>query len=157
MKDKLAGTALLSIACTLLAGCATIPPTPDSPISLPVSFTEVYYRPTLAKPGFLVMTDTGTVTVRTNGVAFTGKKSTTEEITYEKIQHLSFGKVGSDFINNWVTVKYRDGERDSYALFSGGKNVGPLLGWGGVGVAARIFQSIRFALDQKGLGSVVEK
>jgi len=136
----------------LLAGCATIPPTPDTQISLPASFEKVWYRPTIGKPGIQVMTDTGTVTVRTNGVAFIGKKGTTE-ISYEDIQHVAFGKVGSDFINKWVTVIYREDNSDSYALFTGGS----ALGWGGGGVAARIFQSMRFALDQKGLGSVVEK
>ena len=152
MKTELPGFAVLSIVCSLLSGCATVPTAPDTQISLPVSFEKVWYRPTLAKPGIHVMTDTGTVTVRTNGVAFVGKKGTTE-ISYENIQHLAFGKVGSDFMNNWVTVKYREGVRDSYALFSGGK----ALGWGGVGGSARIFQCVRFALEQKGLTSVVEQ
>ena len=148
----LAAAIVMSIVCTLLPGCTTIPPTLDTQISLPVSFDTVWYRPTLARPGLVVMTDTGTLTVRANGVAFIGKKGSTD-INYEKIQNLSFGKVGSDFINNWVKVKYLNGEMDSYALFSGGKS----LGWGGSGVAAQIFQSIRFALDEKGLGSVVEQ
>lgn len=149
MKTQLPAFVVFSIVCALLSGCATITPTP---ISLPVSFEQVWYRPTLAKPGFLVMTDTGTVTVSTNGVAFIGKKGTTE-INYENIQHLAFGKVGYDFINSWVTVKYRDSDRDSYALFRGGRN----FGRGGGGEAYHIFLSIKFGLDQKGLGSVVEK
>jgi len=152
MKAKLAATTVLYIACTLMSGCASTSPAPDTQISLPASFNKVWYRPTLEKPGFVVMTDTGTVKVETNGVIFTGKKGSTD-ISYEKIQNLSFGKVRGDAYNKWVTVKYRDGERDSYALFAGGKG----LGWGGGSVGAGIFQSIKFALDQKELGSVVNQ
>ena len=152
MEVKLIRLILLYMVCILLSGCVTPPPLSDSPISLPTTFNEVWYRPTLETSGFFVMTDTGTVTVRTNGIAFVGKKEL-REISYEKIQRISFGRVRSDFINNWVTIKYRDGEADSYALFSGGK----VFGLGGGGDAARIFQTIRFALNQKGLDSVVEK
>jgi hypothetical protein len=69
------------------------------------------------------------------------------------MQKVSFGKVGSDFINNWVTIKYRDGQTESYVLLTGGA----AFGWGGKGVADRIYQSIKRALDQKGLASVVEE
>ena len=149
MKMKLIRSVLLYI---LLSGCVTPPPLSDSPISLPMAFEKVWYRPTLEMSGFFVMADTGTVTVRADGIAFAGK-SESREINYEKIQKVSFGKVGSDFINNWVTIKYRDGEADSYALFSGGK----VFGFGGSGDAARIFQTIKLALGQKGLDSVIEK
>lgn len=152
MEMKLIRLILLYMACILLSGCATPPPLADSPISLPMTFEKIWYRPTLEMSGFFVMTDTGTVTVKTNGIAFAGKTES-REISYEKIQKISFGGVGSDFINNWVTIKYRDGEADLYALFSGGK----VFGFGGGGDAARIFQTIRLALSQKGLDSVVEK
>ncbi len=144
--------AVLVIVLALLSGCATAPPTLDAPVSLPAHFEEIWYRPSLEKPGFFVATDTGAVTVATNSVTFIGEKGSTN-INYEKIQSLSFGKVQGDVFNDWVTVKFRDGDIDLYALLASGKG----LGWGGGGVAARIFQTIKFALDQKGLGSVVEQ
>ena len=155
MKYKLAVFVALALFYSPLstdASAPSTPSTPDSDISLPFTFEKVWYRPTLARKGIKVMKDKGTLTVRTDGITFVGKKGSTE-ITYEDILNISFGRVGSDLFNKWVQIKFRDGDSDAYALYSGGKN----LGWGGVGAASRIFQSIRVALDQKGLGSVVEQ
>jgi len=66
---------------------------------------------------------------------------------------VSFRKVGSDFINNWVTIKYQQDQLEKYALFTGGK----ALGWGGSGVAAQIFQTLDSALLQRGLSSIVQR
>jgi hypothetical protein len=98
------------------------------------------------------MTDAGTVTVGTNGLSFAGKKGSVD-IEYATMQMVSFGKVGSDFINNWVTIKYQRRNVESYALFSGGK----ALGWGGIGVATQIFQALDSALQQRGLSSIVQR
>lgn len=135
-----------------ILGCATVPPKPQTPITLPVSFQEVWFRPTLARQGIIVMTDTGTVVVGTNEVSFTGKKGSVD-IDYTTMQEVSFGKVGSDFLNNWVTIKYQRENVESYALFCGGK----ALGWGGMKVAAEIYQTLDFALQQKGLSSIVQR
>jgi hypothetical protein len=140
------------LGCSIILGCATIPPAPETPITLPVSFQKVWFRPTLAKPGIQVMTDTGTVVVGTNGVSFTGKKGSID-IDYTTMQEVSFGKVGLDFINKWVTIKYQHENVESYALFCGGK----ALGWGGFKVAAQIFQTLDSALQQKGLSSIVQR
>ena len=143
-------TCLLGYLCIL--GCATIPPRPQTPITLPISFEKIWFRPTIAKPGIQVMTDTGTVVVSTNGVTFTGEKGSVD-IDYTTMQEVSFGKVGSDFINSWVTIKYHRGSVESYALFCGGK----ALGWGGSGDAAEIFQALESALQEKGLSSIVQR
>jgi len=140
------------LGCLIILGCATIPPTPQTPITLPVSFQEVWFRPTLGRPGIQVMTDTGTVVVGTNGVSFAGKEGSVD-INYTTMQMVSFGKVGSDFFNIWVTIKYQRGNVESYALFSGGK----AIGWGGFGVASRIFHVLDSALQQKGLSSIVQR
>jgi hypothetical protein len=143
---------VLFMAHALLPGCTTTAPSADaSQITLPASFQEVWYRPTLDRPGVAVMTDTGTVTVGAESVDFRGSTDA-KRISYTDMQKVSFGKVGSDFINNWVTIKYRDGQNESYVLLTGGA----AFGWGGRGVADRMFQSIRRALDQKGLASVIE-
>ena len=92
------------------------------------------------------MTDKGTVEVGTDGVSFAGDKGSVD-IDYATMKVVSLGKVGADWINNWVMIRYQRGNVESYALFSGGK----ALGWGGRGVAAQIFQALDFALQQRGL------
>jgi len=114
-------------------------------------FDEIWYRPTLAKKGLFVMADTGSVEVAEDKILFQGKKSGLE-IQYENFISISYGRQGADFINKWTKIKYRDNGVDSYALFSGGKE----LGWGAAGVAKQIFLSIKTALNNKGLARIVE-
>ena len=140
------------LGCSIIIGCASAPPTPQTPVKLPVSFQDVWFRPTLSRPGIQVMADTGTVVVGTDGVSFTGKKGSVE-INYKTMRTVSFGNVGSDFINSWVKIKYQRGNVESYALFSGGK----ALGWGGIGVANQIFEALDSALQQRGLSSIVQR
>jgi len=149
METRIKVAALLSIVCILLSGCATLPQ-PATDMTLPKRFNDVWYRSHLVHRSIVVMEDTGILTVHVNGISFIGGDGTLD-IDYEKIQEVNYGKMGFDITNHWTTVKYHNGKEDSYALFSGGK----LLGWGGIGVGGRIFQAIKFALDQKGLGSVV--
>lgn len=98
------------------------------------------------------MSDTGTVKVGTNSVAFIGSKFTIE-IDYDLVKEVEFQKVGSDFINNWITIKYQSGDIESYGLFSGGR----ALGWAGSGVTIQMFQALDFALQQRGFGSVIRR
>ena len=149
---RIATGTLLLLACSLIAGCATAPATPQTPIALPVSFSDVWYRPTLGRPGLQVMTDTGTVVVGTKGVAFSGTTGSVD-IDYATMREVSFGNVGSDLINSWVTIRYQQGNAESYALFSGGK----ALGWGSFGVASKIFQAIDSALHERGMSSIVKR
>ncbi len=134
-----------------ILGCAAAPPAPQTPLTLPVSFREVWFRPTLAKPAIPVMTNIGTLVVGIDGISFYGNKGSVN-IDYAMMQEVSFGKVGSDFVYKWVMIKYKRGNVESYALFSGGK----ALGWGGSKVAAQILRSLDFALQQKGFSSVVQ-
>lgn len=152
MKKVLVQAVVLTFTTILLWGCASTPPVADSQISLPVSFEQVWYRATLERPGLLVMTDTGTVTVGHSGLDFRSE-SQTQHVRYEDMQKVSFGKVGTDFLNNWVIITYRIGEADSYALLSGGK----AEGWGSIGVADQIFQMVRVAVERNGRGSIVER
>ena len=149
---KLAVRTLCILVYLVITACATIPPTPQKAITLPVSFNDVWFRSTLAQPLLLVMTDTGTVIVSSNCISFAGEKSHVD-IDYSKIQKVSFEKFGMDLINNWVTIKYERDNMESFALLTGGK----ALGWGGAGVAAEIFQTLDSALQQKGLSSVVQR
>lgn len=142
----------LTIVCTLLLGCKTTQPTSALKTTLPASFEKVWYRATVEKPGFFVMTDTGTVIIDADAIDFRGKTEAMH-IAYSNVLRVTYGKVGSDFINNWVIIKYSAKETESYMLLSGGK----ALGWGGVGVGKQIFESISLALDQKGLASVIER
>jgi hypothetical protein len=156
-KPWVVGVTLILLLTLLLSGCATTPTTTDTDISavnisLPLSFEKVWYRPTLERPGFFVMADTGTLAVRVDGIDFRGDKDT-KYVAYENMQRVSFGKVGSDFINNWVNIQYRDGQTESYILFSGGKSIG----WEGIGTAAQMFHTITIAIEKKGLDSIVDR
>lgn len=144
--------AMCLLGCSIALGCITIPPTPKTPITLPVSFEVVWFRQKKASPGLLAMSDTGTVVVGKYGVSFTGKKGSVE-INYSTMKMVSFEKHGIDLYNNWVTIKYLRENEESYALFSGGKS----LGWGGIGDAAEIFQALDSALQQRGLSSIVRR
>lgn len=136
----------------LIMACATIPPTPETPITLPVTFHDIWFRPTIDRPLFLVMTDTGTVVIGKNEVSFSGENGSIN-IPYTTMQEVSFKKIGTDFINNWVTIKYHQDNLEKYSLFSGGK----ALGWGGAGVAAQIFQTLDSTLQQRGQASIVQR
>jgi hypothetical protein len=98
------------------------------------------------------MSDTGIVKVGTNSLSFIGGKSTIE-IDYRSVKEVSFQKVGSDFINNWITINYESRNTESYGLFSGGR----ALGWAGSGVTIQMFQALDFVLQQGGFGSVVRR
>lgn len=143
---------LCLLGFSLVMACATIPPTPETPITLPVTFHDVWFRPTIDRPFFLVMTDTGTVVVSKNSVTFSGENGSID-IPYTTMQEVSFKKVGTDFINNWVMIKYHQNNLEKYSLFSGGK----ALGWGGAGVAAQIFQTLDSTLQQRGLASIIQR
>jgi hypothetical protein len=93
------------------------------------------------------MSDTGTLTVATNSIEFSGGKER-KLIALAEIHRLSFKKVGSDFINNWVVVEYGARESPSYAVLSAGK----ALGWGGG--SDKIFSTIEYIIKKNGLTSV---
>ena len=60
-----------------------------------------------------------------------------ELIKITNIKHISIGKRGRDFINNWVKIDYEDGKT---AYFADGN----LIGWSGImGGTNRIFNAIK--------------
>jgi len=93
------------------------------------------------------MSDTGTLTVNDKALEFVGGKEK-KVIPLSEIQSISFKKLGSDFVNNWVVVEYGPKGSPSYAVMSSGA----ALGWGGG--SDRIFSSIESAIKKNGLTSV---
>jgi hypothetical protein len=69
-------------------------------------------------------------------------------ITLSEVHSISFKKLGSDFINNWVVIKYGAKESPSYAVMSAGK----ALGW--AGGSSAIFSTIEYAIKKNNLTSV---
>lgn len=144
---KLLPTLTMLFSFALLTGCMT---KPQGPVSLPTAFEDMWYRPTLTRPGIKVMVDTGRVSVNESEVLFSGGE-TADQIDIEDILELSYRSVGTDVINQWVIVKYREGSGQAHALFTGGA----MLGWGGSGDSARLFEAISIALNKKGMSSVI--
>jgi len=131
----------------LVCGCVTTPVPIEGDISIPQTFENVWYRPSLDKPGLAAMSDTGTFTVNNNSVEFAGEKER-RLITLSKIRSISFKKLGSDLINNWVVIEYGAKESPSYAVMSAGK----ALGW--AGGSAKIFSTIEYVIKKNNLTSV---
>lgn len=104
------------------------------------TFHSVWYRP--GKKGIfelLAFKDTGTLVVRENGLEFDG----TNRLVIAKVVDLSYGKQGTDFINNWVRIIYQDGSAERTAFFADGE----WLGWRGIlGGTRRLYEAIRTTL-----------
>ena len=117
---------LSAVISILVMGCTTTPVQINENTPIPQNFKNVWYRSTLEKPGFLVMTDTGTLTINNNSLGFIGEKENLL-IYFTDMNSISFGKLEGDFINNWIVVDYGDKTPPSYAVMSAGS----YLGWGG--------------------------
>lgn len=132
----------------VFVGCSAKAPTPiKGEVSIPKTFNSVWYRPTLDKPGFLVMTDTGTLTVKNNFIKFVGENET-KMIAFSDIISISFEKLGSDFINEWVVIKYGKETSPLYAVMSAGENIG----WSGG--SGKIFSIIEYVIKKNNFTSV---
>jgi len=130
---------MLIILALVFGGCSTKTPTSIAgKISLPVTFKSVWYRPTLDKSGYFVMTDTGTLSVEDNFIKFEGEKEVII-IPFSEIISVSFKKLGSDFINKWVVIKYGKQTPPKYAVMSDGR----YMGW--AGGSSKIFSTIKYA------------
>jgi len=128
----------------LVVGCATTPTPIQGSIQIPQTFDNVWYRPTIAKPGFFVMSDTGNFIVDNDFLEFQGEKDKIE-IKFPEIRSISFGKIGTDFINNWITIEYGDEKAPLYAVISAGK----ALGW--AGGTDTIFSTIQYVIKNNNL------
>ena len=132
---------IISTLVVLTLGCATTPAPIQGDVSLPQTFEQVWFRPTIARAGLAVMSDTGTLTVQTRSLEFVGKKGRVS-IDVSDIHGVDFRKIGSDFINNWIVVEYGEEGSPSYAVFSSGKG----LGWSGG--SNKIFSTIQFVTEK---------
>ena len=137
-RNCLLASMILFVSFCIL-GCASAPPPIKGDLSLPQVFEEVWYRSTLSRPGFTVMSDTGILTVHSDSLKFAGGKETVS-IPLSDIQKLTFEKLGSDFVNNWVIVEYGEKESPSYAVMSAGKS----MGW--AGGSDKIYSSIEYVI-----------
>ena len=127
-------------------GCANLS-TIEGDIPMPQTFEKVWYRSTIAKPGILAMSDTGTLIVNSNSLEFEGEKERIS-IVLSEIHRISFEKIGSDFINNWIVIVYGAKESPSYAVMSAGK----ALGW--AAGSDKIFSTIEYIIKKNNLTSV---
>lgn len=115
------------------------------PISVPPSrdrvFHKVWYRAEVMSFIDLLSLrsapeDTGTLIIRINEIYFIGGKF---RVLIKDITGVSFGKLGADFINQWVKVEYIEGKEKKTALFKDGG----LSGWRGIlGGTKEIFDAI---------------
>jgi hypothetical protein len=91
------------------------------------TFKSVWYLPDENRwrnMRLLAFRDTGKLIVHDDALEFQGKK---ENLVITHIRHISFGKKGRDFVNDWVKIEYGDGPVPSIAFFADGS----WLGWGG--------------------------
>ena len=139
---------LLSVVISILVmGCATTPIPINENTPIPQDFNNVLYRSTLEKPGFFVMTDTGTLTINNDSLVFVGDKENLL-IKFTDMNSISFGKLGSDFINNWIVVDYGDHNPPSYAVMTAGS----YMGWGGG--SDNIFSMIEHVINKNNFTAV---
>jgi hypothetical protein len=94
-----------------------------------LAFDRVYYqsRPnTWLRFRLLAYEDVGSLIIGPSSIVFASGK---RELAIDRIQHVSFGKQGRDFINNWVKVEYlTEAGQSALAFFADGGS----LGWSGV-------------------------
>jgi len=134
------------LSALFAGGCATAPTT-DGAVALPQVYGSVWYRASLDRPGLVVMSDTGTLTVNDKSIEFLGGKEK-KLIPLAEVHSVSLQKLGSDFINNWIVIEYGTKGSPSYAVMSSGT----ALGWGGG--TDRIFSTIEYAIKKNGFTSV---
>ena len=104
-------------------------------------FDRAYYqsRPnTWLRFRLLAYEDVGTLTVGTSSIVFESSK---RRLAIDRIQRISFGKQGRDFVNDWVKVDYlNETGQPAVAFFADGGS----LGWSGVaGGTAKMLDAIK--------------
>jgi hypothetical protein len=122
-----------------LVGLANIE-TREQPLMEPVLFDRAYYlsrENTWLRFRLLAYEDVGKLTISEASVMFESSKRT---VVIDRIQQVSYGKQGRDFVNNWVKIEYLDGGRPALAFFADGGS----LGWSGVaGGTAKMLEAIK--------------
>jgi hypothetical protein len=106
----------------------------------PLVFDRAYYlsrENTWLRFRLLAYEDMGKLTISANSIEFQSPKRT---VAINRIQRVSYGKQGRDFVNNWVKIEYLDGEKPTTAFFADGGS----LGWGGVaGGTAKMLEAVK--------------
>jgi hypothetical protein len=106
----------------------------------PLVFDRAYYlsrENTWWRFRLLAYEDVGKLTISENSIVF---QSTKRAVAIDRIQQVSYGKQGRDFVNNWVKIEYLDGDRPALAFFADGGS----LGWSGVaGGTAKLFEAVK--------------
>jgi hypothetical protein len=104
------------------------------------TFDNVWYLPDENRwrdMNLLAFRDAGKLIVGDDSLEFRGKK---EKVVIANVRHISYGKQGRDFVNNWVRIEYGDAPTTSTAFFADGS----LLGWGGIfGGTKRILAAVQ--------------
>lgn len=102
-------------------------------------FNTVWYLPRANENRFLNILAgrvTGTLTVEANSIQFSIGN---DALLITNILRITFGKQGSDFINDWVKIEYGQSASPSVAFFADGS----FFGWGGLfGGTQRIFDAV---------------
>ncbi len=103
-------------------------------------FNSVWYLPsenTWQAGNLLAFRDAGRLTIDEGGLVFEGQKG---RVAVTRVRHLSIGKQGRDFINEWIKVEYGDPPHLSSVYFADGS----LLGWGGLlGGTRRLYAAVQ--------------
>jgi hypothetical protein len=85
----------------------------------------------------LAYQDVGKLTVSNSRVEFESSQRT---IVIDRIQRVSYGKQGRDFVNNWVKIEYDEGGSSHKAFFADGGS----HGWDGAfGGTKRILEAVK--------------
>src|SRR5437867_3100287 len=99
-------------------------------------FNSVWYLPsenTWREGNLLAFRDVGRLTIDGAGLIFEGQKG---RVAITRLQRVSIGKQGRDFLNDWVKVECGDLPHLANVFFADGS----LLGWGGLlGGTRRIY------------------
>jgi hypothetical protein len=84
----------------------------------------------------LAFRDVGKLTISTDAITFQTKQNS---VSIQKIKHVSMGKQGRDFVNNWVRVDFGDPPQVLQAFFADGS----WLGYGGIfGGTKKIYNAV---------------
>jgi hypothetical protein len=108
-------------------------------------FQHVWYLPDENRwrnMRLLAFRDTGKLIVHDDSLEFRGKK---ESVVITHMRHISFGKQGRDYVNDWVKIEYNDNSVSATAFFADGS----WLGWGGFfGGTQRIFVALQHTITK---------
>ncbi len=110
-------------------------------ISLPQTFSSVWYRPGKRGISLTAFSSSGTLTVQEDLIAF-DSGSDSLGIRVADIRSVSWGRLSGDSVNDWAIIRY--GEPETITGFKDGRS----LGWGRE--TDMIFSTIKYVAEVKG-------